>query len=126
MGKGEKVKKLILTLAALLVIGGGTGVIIANQNDPQPTTTVQEVKKSEFSYQGVEGKDALTLLKESHTVVTTNYEGVGEMVAVIDGVKPNENQFWGFYVNGEMAQVGASSYITKDADKIVWKLVEIE
>ena len=119
-------KKLLLTLAAILVLGGGTGVIIANQNDPKPV--VQQVQQEEkgITYQGVEGKNALELLKSNYKVETEAFSGFGEMVKSIDGVTPDDKHFWGFYVNGEMAQVGAESYVTKSSDNIEWKLVAIE
>lgn len=118
-------KKYLLILAAILTIGGGTGFVIANQDDPKPV--VQQVQKQEgITYQGVEGKNALELLKSNYKVETEVYSGVGEMVTSIDGKKPSSDQFWGFYVNGQMAQVGADSYVTKASDKIEWKLDTIQ
>ena len=125
MGRRNKVKKYLLILAAILTIGGGTGVIIANQD--QPTPVVQQVQKQEgITYQGVEGKNALELLKSKYTVETEVYTGVGEMVTSIDGEKPASNQFWGFYINDKPSQVGADSYVTKESDTLSWKLDTIE
>lgn len=121
-------KKLLLTLAAVLVLGGGTGVIIANQNDPKPVAIEQHVehKQEGIAYKGVEGKTALELLKSNYKVETESFSGVGEMVKSIDGVTPDSKHFWGFHINDQMAQVGADSYETKSSDNIEWKLVEIQ
>jgi len=74
-----------------------------------------------INYQGQEGKSALELLKNQHQVETQPF-GNDEFVQSINGIKPEPNQFWAFYVNGAQAQVGAGSYITKDGDQIEWKL----
>ncbi|MGH7234405.1 MAG: DUF4430 domain-containing protein, partial [Candidatus Saccharimonadales bacterium] len=31
-------------------------------------------------------------------------------------------KYWTFYVNGKEASVGASSYVTKNSDRLTWKL----
>ena len=73
-----------------------------------------------FEYRGRAGVDALTLLKEK----TKMEEDEAGMVVSIDGVaaNPEKREFWGFYVNGEMAQVGAADYQTKDSDVIDWRI----
>ncbi|MGE5298025.1 MAG: DUF4430 domain-containing protein [Acidobacteriaceae bacterium] len=93
-----------------------------NQNLNQP---VQQVPSSEIKYQGVEGKTAMELLKATHRVDVKNYS-FGDMVTGIDGIEPDNNHFWGFYVNGSLSQVGADQYKTKASDSIEWKLEEIK
>ena len=126
-------KKLIITAVAVLAVAGGaTGLIIANKNEPKPaqqstqTTQIQQKSSTEVSYKGVEGKNALDLLKQSHKVQTKTYEGLGELVTSIDGVSPDSKHFWAFYVNGQQSQVGAGAYTTKGMDTVVWKLEEIK
>ena len=87
------------------------------------TTEKQELvieSKDEFKYNGKEGIDALTLLKEK-TAVEQDKSG---MVVSINGRKAEseKREFWGFYVNGEMAQVGSADFKTKDTDVINWKI----
>lgn len=84
---------------------------------PTPSTSSQT---NYFSYQGKSGVDALTLLKQSATI-EQNSSG---LVTSINGRKANDSshEFWAFYVNGQEAQVGPSSYTTKDSDKIEWKI----
>ena len=112
-------KKLAFYIASVAIFIIGLFLIIPNpvvgpKDDTSQTSTI--------SYQGVEGKNAIELLKESHEVKTDKYD-FGELVNTIDGQAsdPAAN-FWAFYVNGEMAQVGAGDYQTKPSDTIEWKL----
>jgi hypothetical protein len=74
----------------------------------------------QFEYSGKNGIDALTLLKQK-TSVELATSGI---VISISGreVDSNQHEFWSFYINGEPAQVGPASYITKDNDIINWKI----
>lgn len=83
-----------------------------------PTTTEQN---QNITYQGVEGKNALELLKSKATVQTQTYEGIGELVTSINGIASTADNYWIFYVNGQQAQVGADAYITKSTDTIEWR-----
>jgi hypothetical protein len=83
-----------------------------------PTSTTQE---QVVSYVGVDGKNALELLKSTATVETQNYEGIGELVTSINGIPSTAENYWIFYVNGEQAQVGAGEYITKSTDQLSWR-----
>ncbi len=73
------------------------------------------------NYQGQEGKTALELLKASHKVETEKYS-FGEMVVSIDGTKATADQFWSFYINEQLSEVGSDSYQTKSSDIIEWRL----
>lgn len=97
----------------------------SNQEQPQGLTVYQTVQGSNLnslSYQVKENTTALALLKTSHQVETKDYGSLGEMVVSIDGVAARVDQFWAFYVNGKLSNVGAGSYILKNNDKIEWKL----
>ena len=129
----SKKSKVILSLAVLIL---GVGVIFTagqagKENTrqsaaPQQQSTQAKPEAKTIEYKGSEGKSALELLKQTHTVETKTYEGLGELVTSIDGQAAASNQFWAFYINGQQSQVGASAYITKDSDTIVWKLEEIK
>lgn len=126
-------KKLIITVVAGLVLAGGaTGLIIANKEEPKQTqqstqsSQVQQKSSTEVSYKGVEGKNALELLKQTHKVETKTYKGIGELVTSIDGVSPDSKHFWAFYVNGQQSQVGAGAYTAKGTDTVIWKLEEVK
>lgn len=109
-------------IVAILVFIFGLYLAVPAFNPVDATSTTQS---SQISYQGQEGVTALELLKNTHQVETASYD-FGEMVNSIDGVKPGENQFWSFYINGEMATEGADTYVTKSSDTLSWKLDNIQ
>lgn len=89
---------------------------------PVVTEVVQGSDLAEQPYEFLEGQTALDLLKARHKVEAKDYGSLGEMVIGIDGVSARIDQFWAFYVNGKLADVGAGSYKLKANDKIEWKL----
>lgn len=96
-----------------------------SQEQPQGLTVYQTVQGSNLnrpSYQVKENTTALALLKTSHQVETKDFGSLGEMVVSVDGMTARVDQFWAFYVNGKLANVGAGSYILKNSDKVEWKL----
>jgi hypothetical protein len=61
-------------------------------------------------------------LLEKHATIQAKHYSFGYFVTSIDGVVGNGPKYWTFYVNGKEASVGASSYVTKNSDRINWKL----
>ena len=95
----------------------------ASQNSTSQTEQTSDNKKSSNSvtYDGVEGKNALELLKAEAEVVTKQ-SSFGEYVDSINGVVGGtDGKYWAFYINGELSQVGAADYQTKTGDKLEWK-----
>ena len=110
----------------VLILAFGLWLIVPDRNLCNPKLATEKLEqKCEISYQGVEGKTALELLKSSHQVETQSFS-YGEMVQSIDGVKAPATHFWSFQINGNFSDVGAGAYITKDSDTLSWKLVKIE
>jgi hypothetical protein len=87
---------------------------IINQN----TNTV-----TVYMYKGEDGITAINLLKAKFTGITTTKSGNDEFVSGINNQVAGTKQYWGFYVNGKAASVGASDYVTKSTDTIEWKLI---
>jgi hypothetical protein len=87
---------------------------------PTISTTQSAPDTAMFSYKGVAGKDALTLLK-ARFHVEQNASG---LVTSIHGQKADDkkHEYWGFFVNGKMAEVGPAQYVTKDGDVLLWKI----
>lgn len=54
------------------------------------------------------------------------YQDLGALVESIDNVKNdfNNNKWWQFWVNGEYATIGASSFQLKEGDLVEWKFVK--
>ena len=85
-------------------------------------TTATQVQPSDIvALDGQDNVTALNLLKQTHQV-QTEQTSLGAYITGIDGVTPNSNQFWAFYVNGAMSDVGADTYVTKSTDRIVFSL----
>ena len=61
-------------------------------------------------------------LRENFTIDVTYYVGMGAFIHTIDGVSGAEDwsTYWGFYHDGEMAQVGASSYLITSDTHLSW------
>ena len=129
MGKSRaKRNALYVTICAVvfvLLFNAGLGFSLQSKyshthvTTPTPKQSVQ--KKTEiFSYKGEVGKDALSLLK-TKTSVEQNSSG---LVTLINGRKADDNshEYWAFYVNGKMAEVGPAENKTKNGDTIEWKI----
>lgn len=128
--KNFKLIKSSLILSAVLLLAASCNFWSKPQiQTPAPAleqTSNNLPTQRSFFYDGQEGVDALTLLKSLHQVETKDFgAGLGEFVQSINGIKPNADQFWAFYVNGKSATVGASSYVTKKGDKIEWRMEKI-
>ncbi|MHA1754476.1 MAG: DUF4430 domain-containing protein [Candidatus Odinarchaeia archaeon] len=68
-----------------------------------------------------------TALSATILVAIVNYTihpVYGAYVTGINGVEGDSNHYWAFYINGEYASVGASSYIVLNGDTITWVYTE--
>lgn len=118
---------LFSVLIAVLIGGGAWWYTTQYTPAPKASSTSNQnqnvnaelVLPTKVSYQGVEGKNALELLKASHAVVEDN-----GFVQSIDG-RPNSNTtYWFLYVNGASSQVGAKDVQTKATDTLEWRFEE--
>lgn len=120
---------LILALAGALVFLYGDFDSVEDIDEPTEEEMVddasEEVQFSEdgrvVSYQGRAGETALEVLES-----LAELEESDGFVTSIGGVEAADDEFWGFYVNGEMAEEGAATFMTDDSDEIEWRLEEIE
>lgn len=138
MESKKEASKKNITLAALVVAGAlfGWGVWHSS-NTPEPLRSTESTKIVEqqdeapalsfyddgrvVAYGGEEGKAALEILRQ-YTEVNTQTSEFGDFVTGINGVEAGENEFWAFYVNGELASEGAGTYQTAAGEVIEWKL----
>lgn len=115
-------KKKTIFIIVLLLITFSFLSLRSNfkQENINNVSVVAPVIKDTFSYKGEENKDALTLLKEK-TVIEQNKSG---LVISVDGRKAEDKnrEYWSFYVNGKMANVGPADYKTTNTDLIEWKI----
>lgn len=116
--------KTALIAAAVMAVGAGGAAIAVVSNSPQHkvgTFVNTQRQLTDIRYNGKNGVDALSLLKK-HASVQTKHYSFGDLVVSINGSDGNGSKYWTFYANGKEAQTGASAYITKDSDKLEWKL----
>ncbi|MDO9027518.1 MAG: DUF4430 domain-containing protein [Candidatus Roizmanbacteria bacterium] len=131
----EKTKKSFykifsLVLVALVIFAG----YFFYQSKSQPTkkSTIQQNLSVYLKLAGEEnfsksevvvGKTVLDLTKEKANIKTKG-EGANTYVTEINGREAlnSKKEYWAFYVNGKMAEVGAGSYKLKNKDKIEWKI----
>jgi hypothetical protein len=64
----------------------------------------------------------LDLLLSSNLSVEFEEYSFGNLVTSIDGVtNGTDNKYWVYYINSELAKVGASSYTLEPSDIITWQ-----
>ncbi len=142
MSKAQKTIYIILAIVILIGLSGlGFGLRqSSNRSGQLPEFGLQSPKAQlktsarptksldgkKIVYQGVEGENALEILKQGLDVKTKSFEGLGEFVQSIDGIEGDNKMAWIFYLNGQPANQGAGSYITKNDDTIEWKYEEIK
>ncbi|GAB3794373.1 DUF4430 domain-containing protein [Virgibacillus kimchii] len=70
-----------------------------------------------------EGDTALDVLEEAADV---DYEETdhGQLIAGINDLKPEAGYYWGFFVNGSSADVGADGYGLTHGDNLLFKVVD--
>jgi hypothetical protein len=131
MGKRYN-KTVLLVIVVFSLLIGSAVVFSANNpsrivNDPTPTIVSEKVpakKKNaqteKVSYEGEDGIDALTLLKK---IASVEQDSSG-LVTGINGRNADnkKREFWGFYINGKMSEVGPAEYQTKNEDTMEWKM----
>lgn len=131
-------KKILTAVGAIAIVGiAGLGLYLGTQSNDQsqqaPVAATQQAQtiqisadKKTVSYDGVDGQTALASL-QSLTAVETKSTAYGDMVIAIAGTKADESvEFWGFYVNGQMANEGAGTYKATTGDKIEWRLEKLQ
>lgn len=85
-----------------------------------PTPTLEQSSADTLRYAGEEGVDALSLLKKAAPVEQDR----SGLVVSINGRKADNSkkEYWSFFINGQMAQVGPAEYQTTDKDFIEWRI----
>ena len=122
-----KTKKVLIILIGLILFALGIFEYYAirdqslkTKTNYNPETNYVYRQTDYFSYKGEEGKDALSVLKEKTKVE----QAASGLVISINSRKADERkkEYWSFFVNGEMAEVGPAEYQTKKGDLIEWKI----
>lgn len=74
-------------------------------------------------FDATENETALELLQKT-TTVKTKGSGTNAYVTQIGDREASDSkkEFWAFYVNGKLADVGAGTYKLRNDDTIMWKI----
>jgi hypothetical protein len=116
-----------LVAVILLLVASVYGFFTIPSNYPSVKTKVVASAplsvvplKNYFSYKGSNGVDAMVLLRR-YASVNQDHSG---MISGINGriADTSKHEYWAFWVNGTLAQVGAADYKTKNTDVIAWKI----
>lgn len=114
-------------IISAIILAFGLYLIVPDRDLCKSGSEVVELaERCEISYEGIDGKTALEILKENHQVETNSFGEFGEFVKSINGIDPSPTHFWAFYLNGQPSQVGAGAYQTQTGDSITWKLEKIQ
>lgn len=126
-----KTKTVIISvLAAVAVAIGVTTVVLINQPAQEQSNTAASVEQAPpaetqgenvVSFTAEPGKTVLDQLKTKATVEVKE-SSFGPYVDSINGkVGGTDNKYWSFYIDGQLAQVGAAEYTTTGGELIEWK-----
>lgn len=132
----KQIKILITSIIACVAVVAGV-IVVTNiipralcqgsaleceRTTTEPTVIQKgQTRKDYYTYKGRNGKTAYQLLENEHAWTEVNSSG---LLTAINFRKADEKkkEFWAFYVNGKMAQVGPWDYKTKNGDIIEWKI----
>jgi cytoskeletal protein RodZ len=131
-GKGMNKTKTLIIAAFVVVLGaiGVTTFVLTGQQQPAAQSNNQTSQQQEqtpkqdpniVTFRGLPDETVLDQLKANATVEVKD-SSYGPYVDSINGIKGGtDGKYWGYYVDGTMAQVGAGEYKTKGGEKIEWK-----
>lgn len=115
----------IIILAGILIVGGSLlGNHVSKKQAAKQVagieTTLQPVVEKTVSYEGENDKTALELLKAKNKIEIQE-SSIGVFVTSINDTPNQDNKYWMFYVDGNLASTSADQYKTKDGEKIEWR-----
>ena len=110
---------LFIIVFLAMIFFSGEKASTTNTSTKTPPVSSTKVEKT-FSYDGEDGKSAYEILTNK-TTIKLDKSG---LITSINNISANNDkkEFWAFYVNDKMAMVGPKELMTKNSDKIVWKL----
>lgn len=78
---------------------------------------------NEMLLEGNSVLDQLKLIERRHGIIIESraFFGIGIFIEGIHGVRNTNVSYWQYWVNGEYAKIGATQYILKDGDDVLWK-----
>ena len=134
-----KARLLVATIAGFVGISGIAFYTAQQYRQPSNTSAAQvrsllktpsslqiSNDKKSVSFAGQDGKTALALLRAG-AQVKTEQSSFGEFVTAINGVEADGiTQLWAFYVNDQLADDAAETYITKAGERIEFRVENVQ
>lgn len=68
---------------------------------------------------------AYDVLKKVATVESKQF-AIGKFITAIEGIKPSENEYWAFYIDGDYAQVGTDAFVIEKETELLFKLEKLK
>lgn len=137
-------KKLlaVLTLTTLTLTSCGDKNEEKNSNNSNPSNivSIESNEKEEATNVSILIKDTVNdkeILKEDGKIdkdglqkyLEENHQAKFEdgMMTELEGIKQDKekNQYWMYYINGEMAEVGIGDYLPKENDQIEFRFEQM-
>lgn len=121
----------VLSVTALMAIAVSGRLSTNDQTFEQQTissshTPATKQSPTSISYVAEPGISSLAQLKKEAGDVVTQQSTYGEYVDSIEGKKGGDGgAYWSFYVDGEMSNIGAGTYIQKGGEEIMWKFQKL-
>ncbi len=134
-----KLSILIPTLILLLIVAAGGLFLSTRQTDSdvKGTQVQQQTQKAnlvindniyELEFNPGEtffsALESLETTNDNFTFEYTQYN-FGVMINSINGITPNQDEFWKLLINNQDASVGVSDYQLRPQDKIEFKIEKI-
>lgn len=123
----NKTKTVLLTavLAVAIAFGASTLSLInkpAKTGDGQPGQTLgAQQNENEVTFTAIADQTVLDQL-QTKANVSVKDSSYGPYVDSINGIAGGtDGKYWSYYVDGQLAQIGAGEYVTKGGEKIQWK-----
>jgi hypothetical protein len=125
-----KTSTITVLLVLLAILAAATASVLYNLDAGRPDTHMQSAMAATPKVQGAtiihftaeKGKTILAQLQERERVVVQQDAQYGSFVENINGIKNGtDNRYWACYINGQIPNIGAGSYVPKGGEEIVWK-----
>lgn len=125
----KKLFQILLVSIVLFSISGCRKNTSQNSNMKEIQVIVYDKEENEIYHEKKLTKekylvDAIKTIDDLE--LKTEDSDYGEYIISIKGLKQGNNYYWNYYVNGEYAQIGISSYEIKNNDEFRFKLEKFE
>ena len=132
-------RKYLILGGAVLIIAVGSFFALKPSFDSPPSANISDTptlvhssislsfgfgtEKKSFEISTTGQTSLFELIQKTDLQIETeNFPPIGKMIVSINGFKNGtDGKYWQYWINGQYAQIGASSYKPKPNDSIEWK-----